>query len=160
MFPDCTRCISRFTEYLADRLCISRFTEYLADRLCISRFTEYLADRLCISRFTENLADRLCTTLPQRIMEAEQTPLVEDNWSSRGLCSTSMIVSGSVAALNSFKQFSRYVFTPATAGLRWPQQQWQVCGPLLLLVLVVRSETTSSTQPSSEADGKNYQVKP
>ena len=25
-------------------LCISRFTEYLADRLCISRFTEYLAD--------------------------------------------------------------------------------------------------------------------
>ena len=25
-------------------------------------------------------------------MEAEQTPLVEDNWSSRGLCSTSMIV--------------------------------------------------------------------
>ena len=43
-------------------LCISRFTEYLADRLCISRFTEYLADRLCISRFTENLADRLCTS--------------------------------------------------------------------------------------------------
>ena len=26
-------------------LCISRFTEYLADRLCISRFTEYLADK-------------------------------------------------------------------------------------------------------------------
>ena len=25
-------------------LCISRFSEYLADRLCISRFTEYLAD--------------------------------------------------------------------------------------------------------------------
>ena len=25
-------------------LSISRFTEYLADRLCISRFTEYLAD--------------------------------------------------------------------------------------------------------------------
>ena len=39
-------------------LCISRFTEYLADRLCISRFTEYLADRLCISRFTECLADK------------------------------------------------------------------------------------------------------
>ena len=25
----------------------------------------------------------------------------------------------------------RYVYTPATASLRWPQRQWQVCGPLL-----------------------------
>ena len=23
----------------------------------------------------------------------------------------------------------RYVCTPATAGLHWPQRQWQVCGP-------------------------------
>ena len=34
-------CISRFTEYLADRLRIRRFTEYL----CISPFTEYLANK-------------------------------------------------------------------------------------------------------------------